>query len=183
MTENKNEKPHPVARIQERIGAAFRVTADVLPEDSGYRGTVVVLSAAAAERVADMLDLLSRLRGEALEAVELGADTVRALHDANERDLERQRGGRVWTVRLIVRRDAPAPRPGPASPTFDELVASRAIRMLSPSAGNADSADVVELAPPADVAPKDSHQWATLAATTLHDLGFDAVPAPAWGRS
>lgn len=182
MTNTKSEsKAHAVARIQERIGAEHRVTADVLPEDSGYRGTVVVLSTSAAERVADLLDLLARLRGEAMLDVNAGGDPVAALQRANENDLERQRGGRVWTVRLIVAQHLSDD--GRGRPSFDELLAARAMRMLSPAAAGPDARDVVELAPPADVLPKDSHEWAMAAAACLHGLGFNAAAAPAWGRS
>lgn len=124
----------------------------------------------ALERVPPMLELLRRLRGE-------------SLLEATSLDLERQAGGRVWTVRLIIARTQPAPRPGSQDPTFNELIAVDAIRLLSPSAGNADSADVVELAAPANVTPAASREWAVLVADRLAGLGFNAAAAPAWGRS
>lgn len=160
------DKGHPADRIRARLGA-IGITGVERQQISGR----VMLSLDAALRVADLLDLLSQIRGE-------------SLLEATSLDLERQAGGRVWTVRIIIARSPSqiiAQRI--MEPSFADLLASNAIRMLSPSAGNADSADVVELAAPANVTPAASREWAVLVADRLAGLGFNAAAAPAWGRS
>lgn len=162
---------HPADRIRARLGEAERDGVE-RQQISGR----VMLSLNVASRIADLLDVLARLRGESLVDAAAGADPVNALLAANERDLERQTGGRVWTVRLILPHAQSSQSPPP--PSFSELLNAGAFRTLDLT----DDRTVVELTAPDNVRPQDRYEWANRCATMLHDLGFSAVPAPAWGR-
>ena len=147
-----------LTKLAARIAARLGVDEGVDPDLGDEPG--VILELAAATRVADLLDVLARIRVESITGL---APMVT----------------RVWTVRVILRDDM-----DDRELTLSTLADAGAVRVLGDGLVGDLRQRILEVVAPHtvvdDTVGGGTAEWASRTAKALADQGYDAQPAPVW---